>query len=626
MKTYQKAVLAVLVVLVLAALGAVIYTRHWANYQTRLRDIRTAAKHSSDAVDTRALDTAKQLAALAVTPTEEDYSHQALELADHSIDLAFAAALEDATENPAPLTPETRQLTARIKDAENHVATDQDLVDKLTGQLAKARASAKDAIQEQLDGATAQLTLDQDELDDAHEDLIRAGGDRHATIQRLLDQHKSSSSSVDKPQPAAAAAAAPPPELTKAKSILALGEALLSLRTKQNLLRDAQQNAAARATALSSDHEALEKTLTEEKAQKTILPKKRAAAQQAANPADANAPAAPLSAVAVLKQLALDQKKLSQFDERIECEQQLAGVYGNWITYITARRQAFLHGVFLAAFWIFLIALVVFLANELIQKFFADLSTENRQLHTARAGILLGVQALGIILILLVIFGQPANFATILAFAGAGLTVALKDFIVGFIGWFILMGKDGIRPGDWVEINGVGGEVVEVGPLHTVLLETGNWLDAAHPTGRKVTFVNSFAIEGHYFNFSSAGQWLWDELQVQVPQETDPYPIAEAIRKVATEVSAENARLAEKEWERVAPGAGKRSFTADPSLSVRPLALGGVNILVRYITRASERQENRARLYRAVVEILRAKDLPAALANPAAARPAKQSA
>ena len=624
MKGYQKAVLAVLAVLVLAALGAVIYTRGWANYQTRLRAIRTASKRSSDAVDTRALDTAKQLATLAVTQTEEDYSQQAIELADHSIDLAFAAALEDATENPAPLTPETRQLTARIKDAENHVAADQDLVDNLTEQLAKARASAKDAIQEQLDGATAQLTLDQDELDDAHEDLIRVGGDRHATIQRLLDQHKASSSSVDKPHPAAAAAA-PSPELTKAKSILALAEALLSLRTKQNLLRDAQQNAAARATALSNDHEALEKTLTEEKAQKKILPKKRAAAAQAANPADANAPAAPPSAVAVLKQLALDQKKLSQFDERIECEQQLAGVYGNWITYITARRQAFLHGVFLAAFWIFLIALVVFAANELIQKFFSDLSTENRQLHTARAGILLGVQALGIILILLVIFGQPANFATILAFAGAGLTVALKDFIVGFIGWFILMGKDGIRPGDWVEINGVGGEVLEVGPLHTVLLETGNWLDAAHPTGRKVTFVNSFAIEGHYFNFSSAGQWLWDELQVQVPQETDPYPIAEAIRKVATEVSAENARLAEKEWERVAPGGGKRSFTADPSLSVRPLALGGVNILVRYITRASERQENRTKLYRAVVEILHSKDLPAALASPAAARPANKS-
>lgn len=312
----------------------------------------------------------------------------------------------------------------------------------------------------------------------------------------------------------------------------------------------------------------------------------------------------------VLKQLALDQKRLSQLDERIECEQQLAAVYGSWITNVTARKQAFLHGILLAIFWILLIALVVLIANDLIQRFFADLSPERRQLHTARAATLLGVQILGIILILLVIFGQPGNFATVLALAGAGLTVAMKDFIVGFLGWFILMGKDGIRPGDWVEINGVGGEVLEVGPLHTVLLETGSWLDAAHPTGRKVTFVNSFAIEGHYFNFSTSGQWLWDELQVQVPQPADPYMIAEAIQKIVMQETEANARLAEQEWQRVTPAFTQRSFNAAPSMSVRPVAAGEVNILIRYLTRANERQETRARLYRAAVELLHKKNVP----------------
>ena len=129
------------------------------------------------------------------------------------------------------------------------------------------------------------------------------------------------------------------------------------------------------------------------------------------------------------------------------------------------------------------------------------------------------------------IFGVPNNFGTVAALAGAGITVAMKDFIVGFFGWFILMGKNGIHPGDWVEINGVGGEVLEVGLLHTVLLETGSWADAGHPTGRKVTFVNSYAIEGHYFNFSTSGQWLWDELQIQVPSAKDPFATAEAIRE-----------------------------------------------------------------------------------------------
>jgi small-conductance mechanosensitive channel len=46
---------------------------------------------------------------------------------------------------------------------------------------------------------------------------------------------------------------------------------------------------------------------------------------------------------------------------------------------------------------------------------------------------------------------------TMIGLAPAGLTVVLKDYIVSFFGWFALMGRNGIRLGDWVEIEGVGG-------------------------------------------------------------------------------------------------------------------------------------------------------------------------
>ena len=54
-------------------------------------------------------------------------------------------------------------------------------------------------------------------------------------------------------------------------------------------------------------------------------------------------------------------------------------------------------------------------------------------------------QVLGVLLGLFVIFGAPKQMPTILGLAGAGLTVALKDFIVAFVGWFVLMGRNGIR-------------------------------------------------------------------------------------------------------------------------------------------------------------------------------------
>ncbi len=172
---------------------------------------------------------------------------------------------------------------------------------------------------------------------------------------------------------------------------------------------------------------------------------------------------------------------------------------------------------------------------------------------------------------------MPTQFGTIIGIVGAGLTVALKDFIVAFFGWLMLMGRNGIRLGDWVEINGVSGEVTELGMFHTVLMETGNWSDAGHPTGRRVTFTNSFAIEGHYFNFSTSGQWLWDELQVVVPAGRDPYPIVDAITKQVVEATAESARQAEQEWQRAVPAQRGKVFSGKPGINVKPV-VGGVEI------------------------------------------------
>ncbi len=170
-----------------------------------------------------------------------------------------------------------------------------------------------------------------------------------------------------------------------------------------------------------------------------------------------------------------------------------------------------------SAMLILLVLFAVYLGNRLVDHFFVGLAVERTRLHTLRGVIRFAVQALGLAVILFILFGMPNQISTILGLAGAGLTVACKDFIMGFIGWFLLMGRNGLRVGDWVEIDGVVGEVVEIGLLRTVLLETGNWTDSGHPTGRKVAFVNSFAIEGHFFNFSTTGQWLWDEVEILVP-------------------------------------------------------------------------------------------------------------
>lgn len=262
-----------------------------------------------------------------------------------------------------------------------------------------------------------------------------------------------------------------------------------------------------------------------------------------------------------------------------------------------------------SALWVSLIVFAVYLIDHYVGRFYARVLPERKRLRSLRLVVQFAVQAVGLLCILFVVFGMPGQMTTVLGLAGAGLTVALKDFIVAFFGWFVLMGKNGIRVGDWVEINGIGGEVVEIGLLRTILLETGTWSDAGHPTGRKVAFVNSFAIEGHFFNFSTTGQWLWDELEVLVPAGEDPYPIVEAIQKMVAAETEESALLAEQEWKRVAQSQALHAFSAMPAINMKPTNIG-VSIAVRYITRAHERYELRSRLYKEVVQLLRSKNIP----------------
>jgi small-conductance mechanosensitive channel len=371
-----------------------------------------------------------------------------------------------------------------------------------------------------------------------------------------------------------------------------------ALSNKTGQLQQAQDETEQKQQRLAKRHVTLEAQLEKEK-------EARQAGQQAqAGGSNAGqASAAPSDQLATLKQYTRDQRNLADLGRRLQDEQELNDVYGRWIEFVQTRRRAALHRLLESLLWILLVVFAVYLAGRLIDHLFTGISAENKRIDTLRAVVKFAAQAIGALVILFIVLGMPTQTTTVLGLAGAGLTVAMKDFIVAFFGWFVLMGKNGIRVGDWVEINGVGGEVVEVGLLKTVLLETGNWTDASHPTGRRVSFVNSFAIEGHFFNFTTSGQWMWDELQVLIPQGQDPYPVIDGIQKLVEKETADNAGKAEAEWQEATTKYRARTLSAVPGINVRPTA-NGIEIRVRYITRAYERHQARKRLYDAVVGLM----------------------
>ena len=556
--------------------------------------------HRTPLVDERPLQTARNVSKLAADWDEKRFADQALRLSDNEVDLAFEDALRDAADHPAQPTPETRELYAHVTQAEGNVKADEDRLNQLKKQLAAASSAHQDAVQEQVDLAQAQLDLDQDELDDAKEDLSRSGADPLSRIQRQLKRHKETEHGT------ASATAVVPETVSAGSSLLAHFNRWHALRGIGMPLQQADDETVQAEAALSHAHDSLEKQVNAEKASKHAISPPATGGSNSSSSSSNPAPVATTD-ITSLRRFSDDQKNLSDFDKRIQDEQELGTNYGSWIALVRSQQRAALHSMMQSVLWILLIVLVGYLADRWIEHTLTEKVAEGTRLHTLRVVIRSSVQAVGLLLVLLVVFGAPSQTPTILGLAGAGITVAMKDFIVAFFGWFVLMGKNGLRVGDWVEINGVAGEVVEINLLRTVLLETGNWAETGHPTGRKVAFVNNYAIEGHFFNFTTTGQWLWDELKLSVPADQDPYPLLDAIQKAVVKETETNAAAAEKEWKNSASQYKVSSVSAAPTVNLRPTP-AGVEIHVRYIARAQERSEIRARLNQALVGLLHHRD------------------
>ena len=613
-KTRQSGI--ALGLLVLALLGTA--GLYWTRDSGQASRVQKTARHPL--VDEQPLQTARGAAKLAASWDEERLAQQALKLADHEVDLAFSDALRDATEHPVQASAQSRELYARLNKATALVKADQNRIDSLKKALATAQADRQNNIQQQLDIVTAQLELDQDELDDAKEDLGRSGLDPLSRIQRQFARHEAAQQ-VDTTH----SQALPSPALANfgGGSLASQSASWRALHGEATQLRAAENEATQDAAALGHAHDALEKQVNGEKADQQALTQEAAAQLASANAAGGGPSGETTAAILSLHALSVDQKDLADLDKRIQDQQGLSDAYASWITLVDANELAVLHGIVKSALWILLILLAMFLAEVLVERFLSDLSPEQKRFRTVRVVVRFTVRGISVLLLLFVIFGVPSQMPTILGLAGAGLTVALQDFIISFLGWFVLMGRNGVRVGDWVEINGVAGEVVEVGLLRTVLLETGNWADAGHPTGRKVAFMNSYAIQGHFFNFTTSGQWLWDELQIMVSADRDPYPIIAAIEAMVSKETGADTNAAEQEWQSTTTRYHVPSVSAKPAVNLRPTA-GGIEVHIRYITRANERYTMRTRLYQAVVELLRKKAPDASVETPPAAAAAQR--
>jgi small-conductance mechanosensitive channel len=124
------------------------------------------------------------------------------------------------------------------------------------------------------------------------------------------------------------------------------------------------------------------------------------------------------------------------------------------------------------------------------------------------------------LIVLLTFASKLGSFFTFAGLLTAGVAVALQNVILAAVGYFFLIGKFGIRIGDRIEVNGITGEVIDIGLVRFHLMELGA---GATPTGRVVAFSNSvvFQAASGLFKQIPGAAFAWHQVTLTVPRDAD---------------------------------------------------------------------------------------------------------
>src|SRR5580658_4417862 len=313
MKPIQKIFAVALVLLLAASVFGLLHTGQPAGSQPVVGVANRAGTAQAPLVDQSPLLTAQRLAKMPNSPGEEPFAKEALRLADHQMDLAYAAAEREAEEHPPALSAQAKEIQARLKSAEDTLDADNALVARLTADDAKATGAKRDALDDQLVLATAHQEEHQDEVDDAKADLERAGGDPKSRIEAMMQEHKASSQATD-------ALRANVSTAVDEGGLIHRFQQWLTLHQKQLLLWQAKQAAESAAALLSARHNEIA----------AQIDSRKNSPAQANGPANTNQPAAKAAAppqlshedsaelVKATKLRAAKQKAMSAFDKRMD--------------------------------------------------------------------------------------------------------------------------------------------------------------------------------------------------------------------------------------------------------------------------------------------------------------------
>ena len=244
------------------------------------------------------------------------------------------------------------------------------------------------------------------------------------------------------------------------------------------------------------------------------------------------------------------------------------------------------------ALWTCLILFVSWILRKSINKKVTDNATRYR----VKKIISLVSYALIILLTIISFTGKVQYFTVSIGLISAGIAFALQEVILSTAGWFAIFSTNIYKPGDRIEINGVKGDVIDIGVTKTTLMEIGEWVNSDNYSGRIVQISNAFIFKGSVHNYSSDFPFVWDEINLPIKYDSDISLAKEIILTEAENSLTTYAEFAKKHWQHMVQKYMIEDAIITPTLTLK-LTDNWIEFNLRYIVDYKKRRLTKNNLF-----------------------------
>ena len=194
-----------------------------------------------------------------------------------------------------------------------------------------------------------------------------------------------------------------------------------------------------------------------------------------------------------------------------------------------------------------------------------------------------------------VVVGDIRAMVGSLGLIGLALSWSLQTPIESFTGWLINSFKGYYRIGDRISVGDVVGDVYKIDFLTTTVWEIGSpfregYLQAEQPTGRLVTFPNNEVLSGSVVNYTSDFPYVWDELVVNVANESDIKLTMRVLEEASQKLLGDYMKEPAHHYTQILKKAGLNYNIADKPQVFLSTTDSWTNIIIRYLVGARERR------------------------------------